>query len=342
MSAPPMSAPLRNAQPRATLVIEWENALDAQNTWVRLALTRLQAEVERIAGREAPPPVLFVYDQEKASEEAIRALIAEVAPRLGDSGLVRLIPNPGLSYYELKNHGARLAESEFVLFVDSDTGPLPGWYDAMLEPFTDPEVIGVGGMTLLGLDTLMSRVFALTWFNPLEHEGERAERRQHAQANNIAVRRDFFLQHPFPSLTAFKQGQTVWQEDLRAAGFKIPITAKARLVHAPPTAIDYWPKRAWHEGGDRDFTVARRYGASRALRLLAVPAATLRAMGRGVGRIFAYGHRVKLPLWGYAPAVAVVLAYQLCACAGQLTSVVRHGRRREVPKRQRRPVGIGT
>ena len=332
----------QTATPRATLVLEWENALDARDDWVRQALQRLEAEIERIAQHEPPPPILCIYDRDRATDAALIDFVRAVAPRLVGRGLLHPHANPGLTYYELKNYGARLAETEFVVFIDSDTGPLPGWYDAILAPFADADVVGVGGMTVLGIDNLMSKIFALTWFNPLAHEGERAERRNYAQANNIAVRRGFFLQHPFPKLAAFKQGQTVWQEDLRAAGCKIPITAKARLVHAPPTAIDYWPKRAWQEGGDRDFTVARRYGSSRALRLLAVPAATLRAMGRGIKRVFTLGHRVKLPLWGYLPAVGVVLAYQLCACGGQLVGVVRYGRRREVPKRQRTAVGMGS
>jgi len=330
------------ARPRGTIVLEWENALDARDDWVRRALQRLEAEVELIAASEPPPTVLCIYDRDKASDPTLLGFIHAVAPKLVERGLVKPHANPGLTYYELKNYGAKLADTEFVLFVDSDTGPLPGWYREMLAPFADPEVVAAGGMTVLGLDNLMSRVFALTWFNPLEHEGERAERRQHAHANNLAVRRTFFLQHPFPSLSAFKQGQTVWQEDLRAAGFKIPITAKARLVHAPPTAIDYWPKRAWHEGGDRDFTVARRYGTNRLLRLLAVPAASLRASVRAVGRILAHGHRVELPLWGYGPAVAVALAYQLCAGAGHLVGVLKHGRLREVPKRQRDALRAGS
>jgi hypothetical protein len=341
MSAPPKSALLRNARPRATLVIEWENALDAQNTWVRLALTRLEAEVERIAEREPPPPVLFVYDQGKASEGAMRALIAEVTPRLGNSGLVRLVPNPGLTYYALKNYGARLAESDIVLLADSDTGPLAGWYDAMLQAFDDPQVVAVGGMTLPGIDTLMSRIFALIWFHLLPHEGDKVERKQHVHANNMGVRREFFLRHPFPALAAFKQGQTVWQQELRRAGYKIPVTAKAQVVHAPPTEFGYWTRRAWQEGGDRDFTLARRYGPSRLLRLLLAPAATARMAGRGIGRIFAQGRKVSLPLWAYPLAVGVALAYQLCAFSGQLVSVVRHSRRHDGVEQRQAPLQAG-
>src|SRR5690606_22639779 len=53
------------AGPRATIVIEWENALDAGDKWVRLALTRLEAEIERIRARETPPPLLYMYDRNR-------------------------------------------------------------------------------------------------------------------------------------------------------------------------------------------------------------------------------------------------------------------------------------
>lgn len=311
-----------NQPPRATLVIEWENALDARDTWVRLALERLAAEVERIAQKEAPPPVIFVYDAEQVSESAIAAFLVEVAPSLMRSTAVRLVPNPGLTYYELKNYGARLTETEAVVFIDSDTGPVPGWYDAILRPLEDPAVPAAGGMTILGLDNLRSRVFALTWFYKLEGEGAEAEKRGYIHANNVAVRRRFFLQHPFPELPAFKQGQKVWQDELRRAGYRLPVTAEAKLIHAPPTATPYWAKRAWNQGGDRDFVAARRFGGSRLVRLVLAPLTGARMWLRALGRIVTRRRRVELPLWAVPFAFALATAYELCALAGQVTSAL--------------------
>ncbi|HKY94906.1 MAG TPA: hypothetical protein VJL84_06345, partial [Kiloniellales bacterium] len=95
-------------------------------------------------------------------------------------------------------------------------------------------------------------------------------------------------------------------------------------------------------GGDRDFSIARRYGASRLLRMLLAPVATARIAGRSIGRIVALGHRVKLPFWAYPLAVGVALAYQLCAFAGQLQSVARNSRRHDGEERQQKPLGAGS
>jgi GT2 family glycosyltransferase len=45
-----------------------------------------------------------------------------------------------------RNRGAREARGALLLFTDDDCVPAPGWLDAMLEPFTDPEVVGVKGV----------------------------------------------------------------------------------------------------------------------------------------------------------------------------------------------------
>ncbi len=45
-----------------------------------------------------------------------------------------------------RNRGALEAQGAIILFTDDDCVPMPDWLDAMLEPFQDPEVIGVKGV----------------------------------------------------------------------------------------------------------------------------------------------------------------------------------------------------
>ena len=68
--------------------------------------------------------------------------IAEVVERFPG---VRLISQANAGPAAARNHGAREAAGDVILFTDDDCEPAPGWLDAMLEPFADPEVVGAKG-----------------------------------------------------------------------------------------------------------------------------------------------------------------------------------------------------
>ena len=68
--------------------------------------------------------------------------IAEV---VGQFFGVRLISQANAGPAAARNHGASEARADVILFTDDDCEPAPGWLDAMLEPFTDPEVVAVKG-----------------------------------------------------------------------------------------------------------------------------------------------------------------------------------------------------
>jgi GT2 family glycosyltransferase len=58
---------------------------------------------------------------------------------------VRLISQPNTGPAAARNRGATEARGTIILFTDDDCVPMQGWLDAMLEPFQDPEVVGVKG-----------------------------------------------------------------------------------------------------------------------------------------------------------------------------------------------------
>ena len=59
---------------------------------------------------------------------------------------IRLIVNPlNLGYLRSCNNAARVAEGEFLLFLNNDTQVLPGWLDALLLPFRDAQRRRRGG-----------------------------------------------------------------------------------------------------------------------------------------------------------------------------------------------------
>jgi GT2 family glycosyltransferase len=59
---------------------------------------------------------------------------------------VHLINQTNAGPAAARNRGAREAQGAILLFTDDDCIPAPGWMDAMLEPFTDPAVVGVKGV----------------------------------------------------------------------------------------------------------------------------------------------------------------------------------------------------
>lgn len=58
---------------------------------------------------------------------------------------VRLISQPNTGPAAARNRGATESRGTIILFTDDDCVPMQGWLDAMLDPFQDPEVVGVKG-----------------------------------------------------------------------------------------------------------------------------------------------------------------------------------------------------
>ncbi|MEO8559625.1 MAG: glycosyltransferase, partial [Rhodospirillales bacterium] len=255
--------------PPITILIEWENAQDVYDFWVRRALTALQDELERQHSLMSQSPrVMYLYNENVVHEDHIRKEIAIAAPRLEQFCTLEFKPTPGLTYYKLKNYGVAQTRTELVAMVDSDAAPQPGWLPALLKPFADPAVMAVGGFTVLGYNNLVSKVMALTWIFNLRSEREQTLQRHKIHANNCAFRTDFFHANPWPDLPAFKKQCGFWIRDIEKRGIKWVRTADAITVHAPQPGIPFLIWRAWTAGLDRDYQGAQTISQSRVRRVL--------------------------------------------------------------------------
>jgi glycosyltransferase involved in cell wall biosynthesis len=94
----------------------------------------LDALLKQTAGRNAE--ILVVNDG--STDNTV-----DVVERL--SG-VRVITQANAGPAAARNRGALEARGTIILFTDDDCVPMPHWLDAMLEPFDDPEVVGVKGV----------------------------------------------------------------------------------------------------------------------------------------------------------------------------------------------------
>lgn len=309
--------------PAVTIVVEWENAIDVEDDWTARAIAALERELRATSNRMAARPrITYLYDERRVDPAAIRSVIASAAPALGDLAELELVPTPGLSYYQLKNFGIARATTGIAIMLDSDAAPQPGWLENLIAPFADPEIVAVGGFTVLGHEDLLSRTMALSWIFNLPDEREKTVRRPKIHANNAAVRTDFFRDNPFPDLPAFKKQCGFWLRDLVGRGYKFVRTADAMTVHAPHPGYRFLIWRAWTTGLDRDFQAYHTVSRSRVRRIGHAFHFFGKKVGRALSRIWTKGSKVDLPVWQRPSASIIALGFFKIALAGELKSAL--------------------
>ena len=309
--------------PPCTIVIEWENAIDVDDEWACRAVTGLQRELAATAPlMPARPVVSYLYDRHAVDPATIRRVIDQAAPTLGDVAEVEIVPTEGLSYYELKNHGAERATTDLTVFLDSDAAPQPGWLGHMLAPFADPKITAVGGITVLGYEDFFSRSLALSWIFGLKEERRKTAAQWGIYANNTAVRTAFMREHPFPKLPAYKYSCVFWLRALLAGNGGYVRAPDALTVHAPHPGYKFLLWRAWITGLDRDFYVYHSRTRSRVGRGVKASTFFLSRTVKTWWRIAAKGRQVDLPAWQIPGAMLVALGYNGGVLAGQVWSSV--------------------
>ena len=309
------------ALPAVTMVIEWENAIDSTDEWTDKAIVGLQRELESVAGAmPVKPRIMYLCDETAVSPDVIDKALNRVAPRIREVADVEIVPTPGLSYYKLKNFGIDRSRTELTVMLDSDAAPQPGWLQNLLAPFADPEIMVVGGQTVLGYESLLDKTMALSWVFNLAHEREKTVRRQKIHVNNCAVRTEFFRSHPFPDLPAFKVQCVFWLRGLKSDGHKFIRTPDAKVIHAPHPGVKFLTWRAWVGGMDSDFLGYQTVTRSRLGRLAYAPRYFARKLWRSWRNIVRHGGRVGLPVWQRPFAMIISLAFYLVTFASQLVS----------------------
>jgi len=296
--------------PPFTVLIEWENAIDVYDEWTIKAMSAFESELIRCQNRlSGKPKVMYIYDETAVKEETIPEFLDMAAPRLRELADIELVPTPGLTYYKLKNFGVKKTKTEFVIMLDSDAGPMPGWLDGLLAPFEDKEVMAVGGFTVLGHEDLLSKTMALTWIFNLPSERVKTLKRMKINANNAACRTEFFQNNPFPDIPAYKKQCGFWLRDLDARGHKWVRTNEAMTLHAPHPGVKFLTWRAWIAGLDRDYQAYHTVTSSRVGRIGYAFYFLAKKLRRSWWRILTKGGEVGLPIWQRPFALLIALGY---------------------------------
>jgi len=167
-----------------------------------------------------------------------------IADVVGHFAGVRLIRQANAGPAAARNHGAREAADDLILFTDDDCEPAPGWLDAMLEPFGDPQVVGVKGAYRTRQRPLMAR------FVQAEYEDRY---RFMAHLSNIdfidtysaAFRRERFLEMggydtEFPVACA---EDVELSYRMSAKGWQMRFAPKAIVYHQHPDSLGRYLKK---------------------------------------------------------------------------------------------------
>jgi hypothetical protein len=309
--------------PAVTIVVEWENAIDVEDKWTRAAMAAFERELASVGPRMAAKPrVMYLYNKNAVDPGVIEETLATTAPRIRELAELEIVPTDGLTYYKLKNYGISRSKTELSIMLDSDAAPQPGWLENLIKPFADPEVMAVGGFTVLGYDDFLSKTFALNWIFDLREERDKTVKRRKIHANNAAVRTDFFHANPFPDLPTFKKACGFWTRDMDARGLQYLRTPDAMTVHAPHPGYKFLVWRAWTMGLDRDYQAFQTATKSRVGRL----GFALKFFGGKVGkswwRIWTRGKSVDLPVWQRPGAMLVSLGFYGIGLAGEVASAL--------------------
>jgi GT2 family glycosyltransferase len=145
-----------------------------------------------------------------------------------------------------RNRGALKARGGIVLFTDDDCVPAPGWLEAMLAPFQDPEVVGVKGAYRSHQRGLAAR------FVQVEYEDryrlmKRLSSIDFVDTYSAAFRRDGFL-----AMTGYDTSfPLACAEDIElsyrmsARGLKMKFAPEAIVFHTHPDTLSKYLRKKY-------------------------------------------------------------------------------------------------
>lgn len=162
----------------------------------------------------------------------------EIAQGLG----VRVLQQANRGAAAARNLGAQNARGDIVLFLDGDCEPDPNWIASMLAPFTEPIVVGTGGMKQTRQRGLMPR------FIQAEFDYRYDQVRLHRYIDFIdsgtaAYRREIFLKNNGFDTTLMDAEDVELSFRLAEEGHKMAFAAKAIVYHEHPSSVWEYVRR---------------------------------------------------------------------------------------------------
>src|SRR6266404_5088446 len=207
----------------------------------RLDLTKQCLEA---IGRTAPAELYEIVVVDNASTDGT----AELLRRERAAGRLKAVVNDeNLGFGRACNRAARLARGEYVLFLNNDTLPQPGWLEALVATASDPSVGAVGSRLLYPDGTLQHAGIVFQHGSP-----EHVYRRQETNFAPALEQRDYpavtgaciiFPRALLEQLGGFNDAYTMYVEDVDLclsvwdAGYRVVYEPKSVLFHLESASV---------------------------------------------------------------------------------------------------------
>jgi glycosyltransferase involved in cell wall biosynthesis len=159
---------------------------------------------------------------------------------------IKLISQSNAGPAAARNRGAQHACGTIILFTDDDCVPEPGWLEAMLEPFANPEVAGVKGVYRTKQKEVLAR------FVQVEYEDRYRLMSRHlwidfVDAYSAGFRRNCFLEMggydtSFPVACA---EDVELSYRMSSCGWKMKFVPKAVVSHTHPHTLWRYLKKKY-------------------------------------------------------------------------------------------------
>ena len=252
-----------NLGPSFSFIIEWDNARLSELGRTRQMIRALQEQVVAHRPKPAQPPqIVILYDKNQVDPAIIHQVLDETLDAFAWDAIVKVVPTDGLGYYELKNFGVLHVDREITLFIDSDTIPEPGWFDALMSAIEQPQIEVVGGNTYVYPDSFLAKAFGLFWFYGPRSKGTALYNHEFIYANNVAFKRSLLERYPFPEVSSFRGQCHMLSQKMRFDGITVYRHDGARVMHPTTNGVAHFLRRAICEGHD-EVTICRERNLGR-------------------------------------------------------------------------------
>lgn len=144
-----------------------------------------------------------------------------------------------------RNHGARMAQGDLLLFTDADCEPLPDWIARMTAPFTDSCVVGAKGVYRTRQRSLVARFAQAEFQEKYDRLNKAAPSIDFVDTYSAAYRRSVFeAQGGFDSTFMLDEDQEL-SFRMSESGHKLVFVPDAAVFHQHPDSVwGYYIRKA--------------------------------------------------------------------------------------------------